>query len=121
MVIYGTTHSCVCMREGWAWQKGHPLRNICPMYATMMKLGTVIPYLLRSKKYINHVPHPSISANISIFFTGNQQIYINKHRLITNYFNFLSVFKKCFNKVDYSFDASKKGYSRPSLNEVVLK
>ena len=79
MVIYGTAHSCVCMREGLGWQKGHPLRKICPIYATMMKLGTVIPYLLRSKKYINHVPHPSISANISIFFTGNQQIYINKH------------------------------------------
>ena len=72
--------SQLCVYEGGGWQKGPPLHKICPIYATMMKLGTVIPYLLRSKKYINHVPHPSISADISIFFTGNQQIYINKHR-----------------------------------------
>ena len=31
------------------------LPKICNAYPTMMKLGTVIPYLKKIKKYMNHV------------------------------------------------------------------
>ena len=43
------------------------LPKICHTYPAMMKLGTVIPYLKKILKYINHVPHPLSSADISIF------------------------------------------------------
>ena len=52
-----------------------PLFKICHTYPTMMKLGTVKPYL-KSKKYIDHVTHPLSSTDISIFFTRNQQILL---------------------------------------------
>ena len=57
----------------WAvhrWRRGAkrtPLPKICQIYLTMMKLGTCIPYLKKSKKYINHVTHPLSSADISNF------------------------------------------------------
>ena len=36
-------------------------------YPTMMKLDTVISYLKKIQKYMNHVAHPLSSADISIF------------------------------------------------------
>ena len=48
--------------------------KICHTYPTMMKLGTVIPCLKKFQKYVNHVTHHLSSAEISIFFTRNQQI-----------------------------------------------
>ena len=56
--------------------KKSPLPKICHTYPTMMKLGALIPYLKKSKKYINQVTHRLSSADISIFFTGNQQILL---------------------------------------------
>ena len=49
--------------------KRGPLPKKCHTYPTMMKLGTVLPYLKRSKKYIyiNHVTFPLSSADSSIF------------------------------------------------------
>ena len=44
-----------------------PLPKICHTYATMMKPGTVIPYLKKIQKFINHVTYPLSSADISIF------------------------------------------------------
>ena len=41
------------------------LPKICHTYPTMMKLGTSIPYL--KKSLMNHVTHPSSSADISNF------------------------------------------------------
>ena len=57
--------------------KRAPLPKICHTYPTMMKLGTVIPYLkkIKKKKYVNHVIQPLSSADISIF-TRNQQILL---------------------------------------------
>ena len=43
------------------------LPKIRHTYPTMMKLGTVIPYLRKMQKCINHVTHSSSSADISIF------------------------------------------------------
>ena len=44
-----------------------PLPKICHTYPAMMKLGSVIPYLRKIQKCINHVTHPLSSADISIF------------------------------------------------------
>ena len=47
-------------------QKG-PLPKICHTYPTMMKLGTVIPYLKKIQKIMNHVTQLLSSADISFF------------------------------------------------------
>ena len=65
-------------------------------YPTMMKLSTVIPYLKKTQKYINHVTHHRSSAEINIFSPGiSKSCYIKKYRLyisfwyiISNSFNF---------------------------------
>ena len=44
-----------------------PVPNICHTHPTMVKLDTLILYLKKIKKYINHVTHPLSSADISIF------------------------------------------------------
>ena len=48
-------------------QKSRPLPKICHTYPTMMKLGTLIPFLKRIQKYIKHVTDPVSSAYVSIF------------------------------------------------------
>ena len=46
------------------------LKSVTDIYPTMMKLGTVIPYLKKiKKKNQSRDTHP-------IFFTGNQQILL---------------------------------------------
>ena len=47
--------------------KRQPIPKICHTYPTMMKLGTVIPYLKKIQEYMNHVAHPLSSIDISIF------------------------------------------------------
>ena len=48
---------------------------------TVMELGIVIPYLKRSKKYMNHVTHPLSSAGISTFSPEITKFCsINKYR-----------------------------------------
>ena len=44
-----------------------PLTKICHRYPTMMKRGTVIPYLKKIKEYMNHLTQPLISADINNF------------------------------------------------------
>ena len=44
MVLCGTAQG------GEKWKKAFPLPKICHTYPTMMKLGTVIPYLKKKKK-----------------------------------------------------------------------
>ena len=45
-----------CSRMGGG--KKTPLPNICHTYPTIIKLGTVKPYLKTIQKDINHVTHP---------------------------------------------------------------
>ena len=95
-----------------------PLPKISDTYPTMMKHGTVIPYLRRSKKYLNHVTQtPLSSADISIFSPEISKFcYIKKHRyrlhfnawfliLLTFLESFLENF---FNKHGYNFDDVRK-------------
>ena len=44
-----------------------PLLKICHTYSVMIKLGTIIPYLKKMQKMYDHVTHPLISADISMF------------------------------------------------------
>ena len=54
---------------------------ICHTYPTMIKLCTVIPYLKKIQKHINHVTQPVISADISIFLPKIIKFcYIKKYR-----------------------------------------
>ena len=57
-----------------------PLPKICHTYPTVMKFDTVIPYLKKSKKYMNHLTHPLSSADISNFSPGISKFcYIKKY------------------------------------------
>ena len=106
-----------CSRMGWGIAKRPHLPKICCTYPTMMKHGTVIPYL----KEIQNTP--LYFCWHQHFFTGNQQILLYQgiqiqipFRCITsNSSNFSWVFKDCFNKCGQNCDdVSKNGYLRPS-------
>ena len=83
---------CSWPYSGWAfpglltdggWTKKASLPKICHTYPTMMKLGTVIPYLKKIQKYKNHVTHTLSSADISIFSPEISKFcYIKKYRYI---------------------------------------
>ena len=60
----GSSWGCSRMGRG---KKTLPLSKIGHTYPALMKLSTVIPYLKKIQKYINHATHPLSSADISIF------------------------------------------------------
>ena len=63
--------------------KKTPLTKIYHTYPIVMKLGTVIPYLKKIQKYINHVTHYLSSADISIFSPEMSKFcYMKKYRYI---------------------------------------
>ena len=68
-----------CSRMGG---KKAPLPKICHTYPTIMKLGTVIPYVKKiQKKYMNHVTHPLSSDDISSSSPEISKVCcINKYR-----------------------------------------
>ena len=73
----GLFRGCSWMEGG---QKGHPSLK-CHTYPTMMKLGTVIPYLNKILKDMNHITNPLSSADVSIFSLGVSKFcYIKKYR-----------------------------------------
>ena len=69
-----------CSQIGGA--KRSLLPKICHTYPTMMKLGTVVPYLKKIKKYMNHVTYPLSSADISIFYRKSPYLAISKNTVI---------------------------------------
>ena len=87
----------------------------------IMKLGIVISYLKKIQKYINHVTHPLSSAEMSIISPEIRNLFYQE--IQTAFYYIISTsFKGCFNKHICNFDdASKFGFSRPSLNEGILK
>ena len=72
-------------------------------------------------KYINHVTHPLSSAEMSIISPEIRNLFYQE--IQTAFYYIISTsFKGCFNKHICNFDdASKFGFSRPSLNEGILK
>ena len=80
--------------------KKAPLRKICHTYRPIMKFGTVILYLNKSKKHMDHVTHPLSSAHISIFSPKiGKFCYIKKNRCLLyfdTYFRILLTFFESF-------------------------
>ena len=60
--------------------KRSTLPKICHTYSKMMKLGTVIPYLKKTQKYMNYVTHPLISDDIIIFHWKSVNFAIKNYR-----------------------------------------
>ena len=52
------------MGSGSCWNKKAPVFKICHTYPTIMKVGTVIPYLKKIRKIYNYVTHLSSFADI---------------------------------------------------------
>ena len=67
--------------------KRPPIPKICHTYPTMMKLGTVIPYLKEIQKYMNHVTHPLSSADISNFLPEISKFYYIKKYMYRFHFD----------------------------------
>ena len=113
------------------WRMGDqtgPLPKICHTNPTIMNIGTVIPYLKKIQKYVNHV---TLYENIwtrwvlltsafihwkSANFVISRNIDIDCILVHDFYFlNFFWVFKDFFDKLGYNFDdVSKNCYPRPS-------
>ena len=74
----GTFRGCSRMKRT---KKTSPLSKICHTYPTMVKLGTVIPYVKKIQKIYNHLTHILSSADISIFLPEISKFcYIKKYR-----------------------------------------
>ena len=63
----------------WGGTKKFPLSKTCHTYPTMMKLGTVVYYLKKSRKYINHMTQLFVFADISIFCQKVATFVISKN------------------------------------------
>ena len=66
MGIFGAAH-------GWVGQE-RPLPKICHTYPTVMKLGTVIPYLKKIQKIFESRDTPPDFCWHKHFFSVNKQI-----------------------------------------------
>ena len=69
MGIFGAAH-------GWRGRKMPPLPKICHTHSTVMKLGTVIPYLKKIEKIYESRDAPLDFCLHQHFFTENQQILL---------------------------------------------
>ena len=61
---------------GGGGAKRPPFLKICHTYPTMMKLGTVTPYLKKIQKIYKSRDTPLEFCRHQQFFTGNQQILL---------------------------------------------
>ena len=88
LTLFGAAHG---------WQKDFPLSKMSHTYLAMMKLRTVIPYLMKIQKHLNHLEQPLIFD----FFIGNLQILLYQEiqiliaflYIISNSFNIFWIFK----------------------------
>ena len=114
--------------SGWAFSgqltdgvgaKRLPIPKICHTYSTIMKLGTVIPYI----KKANHVAQLLSSADISIFSPEISKFcYIKKYSYKLCFHTKLLILLTFFESFNtYGYDVSKIGYSRPSQSKGILK
>ena len=69
MGFFGAAH-------GWGGGQKGPPPKICHAYPTMMKLGTVIPYLKKIQKLYESRDTSLDFCLHQYFFTGNQQIFL---------------------------------------------
>ena len=62
---------------------------ICHSYPKMTKVGTVIPYAKKIKKYINHVKYLLSFADISLFSPEIRNFFqINRYRYRLHFHTF---------------------------------
>ena len=113
MSSLGVAHRC--------WGKRSPFPKICHTYPTIMKLGTVIPYLMKIQKIYESRDAPVEFCCHKHFFTWNQQILLYQEiqiafwYIVFSSFNFFWMFKDFFNKHGYNFyDVSKNSCFRSS-------
>ena len=107
-----------CSRMGGGGTKRRLFPKICHRYSTMMKLGTVIPYLKKIQKIYESRDTPFEFCWHKHFLTGNQQIlfYTDIDCILIHDF---WVFKYFFNKPGYNFDdVSKNSY--PGLLKITV-
>ena len=71
MGFFGTAH-------GWGEGFLSPYPKICRSYPTMVKLGTVVPYLRKIRKIYKSRDTSLESCRHQHFFTGNQQILLQQ-------------------------------------------
>ena len=66
--------------HGWegGGAKMPSIPKICHTHPTMMKLGSVRPYLKKIQKCMNHVTHPLSSTDIRIFLPEVSKFCYNK-------------------------------------------
>ena len=76
MGLFGAAHG---MMEDEGGQEDSLIPQICHTYSTMMKLGTVIPFLKKFQNYMNHVTHLVSSANITIFHWKSANFVISRN------------------------------------------
>ena len=72
--LSGTTHGCWVGRGKRAF-----LPKICHTYPTMMKFSTVIPYINKIKKNINHVSQTYFLLTSSFFHRKSAAFVISKN------------------------------------------
>ena len=71
MGFFGAAH-------GWSGAFWSPLPKICHTYPTIMKLGTVIPYLRKTQKIYKSRDTSLDFCWHQHFFTRNQQILLHQ-------------------------------------------
>ena len=59
--------------------EGPPQPKICQTYPTIMKHGTLMSYLKKIQKFINHMTHTLSSADIIIFYQKSATFVILKN------------------------------------------
>ena len=111
-MIVGTNFHLSSFQNGSFWgcsriggrggaKRPHFLKSVT--YATMIKLGTVVHYVKKIQKYINHMTYPITSADISIFSREISNFcYVKNYRhrlhfntkflILLTFFEFLKVF-----------------------------
>ena len=100
--------------QGGVEQKGS-LPKICHTYLTVMKLGTVIPYLKKTQKIYESRDTPLDLCWNQLFYCKIANFVISENTDIDCILVHFWDFKGFFNKNGYNFDnVTKIGYSRAS-------
>ena len=76
MGLFGAAHGCEGGEGGGAKK---PFSKICHTYPTVMKLGIIMPYLKKIKKYLNHVTFPLSSADSAFFHRKSANFAISRN------------------------------------------
>ena len=103
---------CGCSRIGEGWKK-YPVPKICHRYSTIIKLGTVIPYLEKMQKIYKSCDTASeFLLTLAFFYQESSICHIEKYGYRMNFDIYIDI--------DWMFSKkwlqifSKTGNSRPT-------